>query len=253
MLLEPYSIAEVGRTLERDGAAVGLTLRPHVVRQLRAALEPRLCYGFGQSEYAFRNAERADAEQRHGHQFLQAHYYGLEQIHPLFGQLRDDPSLTRLFGNYFRCEPVWTGTRVWWSYAVDATEEQRRQFGQAFHYDVDDYQSLNLFFYLTDVDLDGGAHVFVRGSHREKKLRHVLKLRRSRKDSEMEHDYGADRLVNLCGPAGYGFVEDPFCFHKALHPHRTDRLILQLRFALTDYESATQYAHSAQLAGAMRS
>ena len=250
-LLEPLVLQDLGRTLERDGAAAGLSLRPHVLAQMREALHGQPCYGFGQPQFAFRNAERAEAERRYERKFLQAHYYGLDRIHPLFAELREDRALKQLLRNYFRCEPVWTGTRAWWSYAVDASEEEQRDFGQAFHYDVDDYLSLNIFFYLTDVDLEGGAHVLVRGTHRTKPLRHRLRPRRSRTDEDVRREYGEEAFIRLCGPAGFGFVEDPFCYHKALHPRSSDRLVLQLRYALTDYQVGTETAHRAWLANSL--
>jgi hypothetical protein len=251
-LLEPVPRQEVTDALQRDAVWAGLHLRPHVLAQLRSALEDQVCYGFGQSQYPFRHADKAQAQRRFNRTFLQAHYYGLDSISPLFKQIAEDPLLKQIVRDYFQCEPVWTGTRVWWSYATNASEEERRSFGQAFHYDVDDYLALNVFIYLTDVDINGGAHIYVRGSHRFKKLRHLLQLTRSRSDDDMLEVYGKERIETICGPAGFGFVEDPFCYHKATHPHLTDRLVLQVRFALSDYKTATEYAHSAQLASSLR-
>jgi hypothetical protein len=250
-LLEPVALPEVTGALKRDGVWGGLRLRPEVLAQMRRALDDHPCYGSGQREYAFQHADKARAERRFGRTFLQAHYYGLEHIHPAFAQIAQDRALKQIVAGYFGCEPVWTGTRVWWSYATDASEAQRREYGQAFHFDVDGYLAMNAFFYLTDVDASAGAHVCVLGSHRTKSLAHRWRPTRSRPDEEMSAYYGDGRIVELCGPAGYGFVEDPFCFHKGLHPHLTDRLVLQVRFALRDYKAGTERAHSAQLAGAL--
>jgi hypothetical protein len=43
--------------------------------------------------------------------------------------------------------------------------------------------------------------------------------------------YGADKIVVLEGSAGFGFFEDPACFHKVLPPLRSPRLMLQLRYS----------------------
>lgn len=43
--------------------------------------------------------------------------------------------------------------------------------------------------------------------------------------------YGADKVVVLEGAAGFGFFEDPACFHKVLPPLTSSRLLLQLRYS----------------------
>lgn len=43
--------------------------------------------------------------------------------------------------------------------------------------------------------------------------------------------YGPDRMIALEGPSGFGFVEDPYCYHKALPPLSGPRLVLQLRYS----------------------
>jgi hypothetical protein len=42
--------------------------------------------------------------------------------------------------------------------------------------------------------------------------------------------------MTICDRAGIGFAEDPFCFHKAITPQNRDRLILELKFTLNNYD-----------------
>jgi hypothetical protein len=42
--------------------------------------------------------------------------------------------------------------------------------------------------------------------------------------------YGRDAERVMEGAAGFGFLEDSSCYHKALPPLSGDRLILQLRY-----------------------
>jgi hypothetical protein len=39
----------------------------------------------------------------------------------------------------------------------------------------------------------------------------------------------------ICEKAGFGFAEDPFCFHKAITPSHGERLVLQITFTLNKY------------------
>jgi hypothetical protein len=96
------------------------------------------------------------------------------------------------------------------------------------------YRALTFFFYLTDVGLSNGPHVYVRGSHMEKPVRYVASLLKGR-SAEIDRSYGRERQAILCGPAGFGFAEDIFGFHKGASPENGDRLVVQLRYGLRDY------------------
>jgi len=41
--------------------------------------------------------------------------------------------------------------------------------------------------------------------------------------------YGKENEITIEGPAGFGFVQDSSCYHKALAPISDNRLMLQLR------------------------
>jgi hypothetical protein len=101
-----------------------------------------------------------------------------------------------------------------------------------------DYRALFFFFYLTDVDSTTGPHMVARGSHRRKKLRHRLSLFVGRPDGEIIEYYGGDNVVTVTGPAGTGFAEDPFCFHRGTPPTSGDRLMLRVHFRISDYGPA---------------
>jgi hypothetical protein len=96
----------------------------------------------------------------------------------------------------------------------------------------DDVEGLNFAyvnFYLSPTDRTTGAHVLIDGSHRRKKLAHLLATARIG-DAEAEALYGRERIVTIERAAGEGFFEDTSCFHKALAPVAGDRLLLQLRY-----------------------
>jgi len=134
-------------------------------------------------------------------------------------------------------DPVHIGSELLWSFPLSATPLQRLEAAQVFHYDLDDYRFIKFFFYLTDVDLSSGPHVCIRGSHKNKKFSHQLLGVRSagKEDKEIVDYYGAENVLTVCGQAGFGFVEDASCFHKATPPDGKDRLLLQIEYAINDY------------------
>jgi len=242
-LLEQIDPVVAAESLKKDGLFSGLRLRESVCLELREALMAQTCYGAGRLEFPFLYEQRQEAERRYGKRFLQAHYYNLPTISRLVAGLASDPVLKRVGREYFDTEPVLVGVRAWWNFACGASGAQRNSAGQSFHYDMDDYLVLSTYFYLTDVDMFGGPHVCVRGSHGRKRFRHVWTPARVHTDEEVLGIYSADKILTLCGAAGYGFIEDAFCFHKGLHPETHDRLIVQIRYALHDYGLGSDEAH----------
>jgi hypothetical protein len=111
-------------------------------------------------------------------------------------------------------------------------DAQRREGGQTidFHYDVPWYNAVYAYFYLTDTDSRSGAHVMIPGSAAKKSLGFILGTC-TRSETELAAYYGRGPApIVIEGRAGFGFFEDPYCFHKALAPISADRLMLQLRF-----------------------
>ena len=49
-----------------------------------------------------------------------------------------------------------------------------------------------------------------------------------------------EAFITVIGEAGFGFIEDTFCFHKGTIPKNESRLFLQLHFAANRY-SNTQF------------
>jgi hypothetical protein len=242
-MLVPVEPATAAHQLDRDGVCSGLHLSGQAHAELRDALCELPCFGEGHPNFPFFYRDKQSAERRYGTSFLLAHYYNFDKTVAAAARLARDPLLLSIARVYFGAEPVLVGMRAWWSFAGSASVHEQVAAGQSFHYDIDDYRSMAVFFYLTDVDAAGGPHVCIRGSHRFKKLRHVLAPLRSRTDEELVHIYGSDAIVPLCGPAGWGFAEDTFCFHKGLHPEKSDRLTLQLRFGIRDYGRASDEAN----------
>lgn len=92
-------------------------------------------------------------------------------------------------------------------------------------------------FYLTNVDLSSEPHSCVKGSHEKKKLRYQFSLVRDKPDQDIVDYYSIENVMTICEEAGFGFAEDPFCFHKGTVLAHRDRLILEVKFASKNYSS----------------
>jgi hypothetical protein len=233
--VQEVDVDAAANTIFKDGFVHGLRLRPEVVDELLTFSSMATCFGDGKTEFPFNYRDREAAEQQFGHTFRLGRYNHAFLASPVLQALATDKQLVAIARKYLRTTPVLLGARMWWSFAGPAATEDQKKAGQGFHYDIDGYRALTFFFYLTDVGMSRGPHVYIRGSHVKKRLRHLVSMYKGRSDEEITASYGMERQVVSCGPAGSGFAEDIFGFHKGLSPESGDRLIVQLRFGLRDY------------------
>lgn len=68
------------------------------------------------------------------------------------------------------------------------------------------------------------------GTHRHKPMTVVLGST-FQSAERLRNLYPEARPLVVEGGPGFGFVEDPACFHRALPPPTTDRLCPQLRYS----------------------
>ena len=125
-------------------------------------------------------------------------------------------------------------TILTWATVCDATDKWREEYGQTvtYHYDVFGLHYIYAFFYITDCNIDTGAHQLIKGSHRNKKIFKHLIGSAKKSELDLKKDYDLNDFINIEGPAGYGFIEDTSCFHKALAPKIKPRLALQFRYTI---------------------
>jgi hypothetical protein len=232
------SADEAVDALRRDGFFAPLMLPPYIVGAVRRFASENMCSPDRDPSVRFAYHEHRLAEQQHGRPILLARYYNTAAGCKAIAQLQEDALLREIAARYIGAPARHIGNRLWWSFAREAGELDRVRSGQKYHWDLDDYRTVTFFFYLTDVDAAGGPHTLVRGSHRRKPLRWLFSIFKSRDEGEVLDQYGRDKVVTMCGPAGFGFAEDLLCFHKGAAPRKQDRLILQIRFGVFEYGNA---------------
>lgn len=237
-LFPDLRLDEALAAVRRDGYFGPLRLPPETLHAISEFAATHDCHPDRDPDVRFRLAQRTEAERRLGQPILLARYSNTAEHCPAIAQLQNDPLLEEMASRYIGAPARHIGNRLWWSFARESTAEEQLRSGQAYHWDHDDYRTLTVFFYITEVDRTAGPHVLVRGSHRQKPLRWLWSFFKARSEDQVLGRYGRENEVTLCGPAGFGFVEDLLCFHKGLAPERKDRLLLQIRYGLFDYGNA---------------
>lgn len=240
-LVTPPDVNRISTVLHQQGIYAGLQLSETIVSEL---VDFALQIPFSADrnpDIRCRYQDRATLEASLGYSFQlgSVSTRGCATVHNLI----HDPGLVAIATEYLGAQLTAIGSELLWSFPVKSTWMQQIKGAQVLHYDMDDYRSIKFFFYLTDVDEHSGPHVCIQGTHWGKTLHHQLMGQRcaSLDDQALVDTYGANRVVTLCGQAGFGIVEDAYCFHKGTCPSSRPRLMLQIQYALNDYGNIRAY------------
>jgi hypothetical protein len=231
--------ATVVKTLQTEGYYVGFTLAPDAVSELMACARGTVCYGDRNRNLPFQIDDRAVFEQKLGRKLKLANHFDQQLEWPVFSRLTRDPWLNAVARGYLCREPLFLRSEVLWSFATPATFEERRNAAQVLHCDINDFKTLKVYFYLTDVGPNNGPHEYVKKGPVKRKLMHQMLGQRcaSIPDDTLLRIYGANQLVTVCGPAGTGFAGDPYYFHRGAHSSEGCRVLLQFEFGCRAYRT----------------
>jgi hypothetical protein len=221
--------------LRSQGLYCGLVLPQAIHEEIASFARSTPCFGNFERRLEFLPAKHADAEKHFGRPLLSGHYFERVLDCSAAVAVQRDPLLLDIAAYYLGSQAKLITTRVWWSFPtgnVSDAEKNLASLGK-YHFDLDDWRMLKFFFYLVPVDADTGPHVYVRGSHNRRSLKHQLTLVVGHPAEEVLGVYGADSPVTLTGEAGLGFVEDPFGFHMGTVPSRTPRLMMEVGFGVS--------------------
>ena len=204
--------------LQRDGFAMldGL-IDAEWVQRVRASLEARPCKDRWRRELGVFHYSAMPPD---------SHVADINDVVdvPEVLALANHPRVLGVVAAYLGCQPTVDSIMAWWSLPGHAQAENE----QFYHRDNDSIRFLKLFVYLSDVGLDCGPHVFVRGSHAQDGCYE----RRRHQDDEVERTFGADKVHTFTGPAGTVFIEDTYGLHKGALPTGQRRLLLQIRYSI---------------------
>lgn len=142
--------------------------------------------------------------------------------------LAHDERLIKIANNYLGCPPILHSTQIWLLNPPTSSVATSAEYG--WHYDIDDFRFLKVFFYLTDTGEVNGQHMLVGTSHRD--LRPHKLINRRITDQELRVRYAVNDIHQIEGAVGQGFLEDTWLYHKATPPSG-QRIMMQLEYCAT--------------------
>ena len=101
---------------------------------------------------------------------------------------------------------------------------------QYFHIDPNSAKFLKCFFYLNDVDENGGPFCYIRGSHKKRFFGHTKKYRWTLE--EMLTKYKKEDIVNIIANVGDLIIADTNGFHRGNPITSNDRYMLTLDYVI---------------------
>jgi hypothetical protein len=223
-----------------DGIAEGLRLSDEAVADVTLFATSAQCYGNAERQRPLERSPRGCLV--HGEAVIGDYLDGIAGCKTI-RHIWQDPTILAIAGAYLGTRPLPLRSRLWWSFrADDATATTRSVHAQdCFHFDLDDWRAVKFFFYITNVGPENGPHLYVRGSHRNRSMLDQLSPFKSRSDRHVVAKYGRDNLIVVRGPAGTGFVEDPFGFHTGTSVTGAGRLILEVEYGVSRTPLAGPY------------
>jgi hypothetical protein len=236
-LFPSLDIRKVVETLNEDGLFLGINLPSDILQEILIFSSSIEYYANNTPNLNFTLVDKKKSELKYQQNFAIATHTHRSIVCPAIQRLEDDPILREIAARYLNTNPILLNSRIRWTFPVNSPLNESVRGFFNFHYDLEDYRFLKFMFYLTDVFQSDGNHVVVKGSHKRKRLRDQFSLTRDAIDQDILNYYGHDHVESIYGKAGYGFVEDFYCFHKATLPISSNRLILEMTFAMNRYSS----------------
>lgn len=225
-LFDWSTLTQHTENMHRAGVSFGLQLPETMVTEILSYARHTPCRepGYDQDFYV---SQIHDGHLPDGHSVIRALVTGpLGTTCPAIAQLLEDPLLLTIVRNCLHYYPTEVSWHLTWSIASPLPDDViRQQYPPAsFHYDIAGYNFMTVYFYITDVDVDSGPHVMIRDSRTDKPFKMLISGGRQSDKAVLDY-YGQEKEMVITGSRGFGFVQDPSCFHKVKPPKTSHRLL----------------------------
>jgi hypothetical protein len=229
---KPFRPCEEARTAaqqlkEQGFAPLGNFLSEPEVKTIFAHFRTKFCYDAKNPGLpGFRDPKDAHSTCYH------AYYSSEDMVHaPGLLAIANHSTVLQAIEARLGCKPTISQIAGWWLLAnydySDGAAETFRHDARTLHRDIDDWASLKLFLYLTDVDEFAAPHVFLEGSHNGSLEDEVRTL-----DLEKARRLYPNQIHTFTGPAGTAWLEDTFGLHVGTKPEKRDRLMICVAYSL---------------------
>ena len=233
-LFEEVSAKKYVDQIRQEGVAFGINLPTSMVDEIYQYACTAPCYGTGtardEGDFLITDVKNGYLREKHPialAELKDSTLMGCQAINNLV----EDPLLLEVARNYLGYWPTKILRYMSWTLVSSLPDEQQKRLNEPviYHYDIPSYNSVRIYFYITDVDTFSGPHIMIKNSHDIKPVK-MLFSPCQQTDNAIYNYYGKEKEIIIEGNRGFGFFQDPYCFHKATTPVNSDRLLLQIRY-----------------------
>lgn len=235
-LADKEEIKNISNILEKDGFTVlSNSLTEDELIELKDFLFKTKCYSYvnvGAKESFLIKDPSCVPEN------IERFYWSMEDLRnsKVIQNIIKDTTFHSIAQEYFGTKPTLVNMTAW----LDTSYKNKDFPPHLMHYDNNGPKWLNFFIYLNDVNIDNGAHAFVKGTHNHHKESSELQKAKRFSDEEMKKIFGDDRFVTHEAPAGTIIAEDTMGFHRGGDINKGYRLLLKLQYSIIDIKQSEE-------------
>lgn len=227
---QDVEVVEVLKELEENAMFIGIKIPKDVIEEIKEfALNTELTQEDGLANFFYSDVKNGYLED--GRPIPQALATKPLECNAI-NKIINDPILIEIIKSYLNYYPKKIEAVLKWSFVLNLPNEIRQRMHQtlSYHFDVYGFNFVYVNFYLVKTDINSGAHMMIKKSHNKKTLQMLFGSANHPEDILLDY-YGKENILVIEGEEGYGFIQDPSCYHKATVPINGERLMLQIKFA----------------------
>jgi hypothetical protein len=158
---------------------------------------------------------------------LKVGYFSVEDTLncPHIFKIANDEKIINTLASYFQCPFKLDYINSWWSFKNPGSIDEKTQY---FHRDLDNFNFIKMFLYLTDVDINKGAHQYVVGSHNKTYNLQISRSVINKKDLNFDNL----EIFDFVGESGSALLADTFGLHRGATPINGDRLMIVFSYSV---------------------
>ena len=228
--------------LKFHGYSLGVNVETEILEKLLQYAKTNDVHGYMDPSLSFKPSDKKRFEKSFGKELLIAHYPNLHKS-DLFKTIENNEVLKGIAESYCGVGAKCIASQMWWTYPAKVDDTLRSKFAHFYHRDLDGFNFIKFFVYLTDVESGDGGHFFVSGSHRpslQERISEKFKINRL-SDYMVASRYRESDIKEMTGAAGTVIVEDTFGLHKGQTPSKNPRLLACFVFGMKNYHDVQRY------------